>query len=484
MLINKILKYDKLILILILLIGFVVRLYRFDGPVADWHSWRQADTSAVSRNFVAEGFDLLHPKFDDLSNVPTGLYDNPQGYRFVEFPIYNVLQAGFFMVFGGLTIEEWGRLVTIFSAIFSAIFIFLIVKRRADTLSALLASLFFCILPFNIYYTRTLLPDPLGITFTLGSIYFFDLWVNAKKFSILNFNFLLALILSLSALLIKPFAIFYTLPLISIAYDKFGFDMLKKWQFYIFVFLSVLPFGLWRIWMAQYPEGIPQSNWLFNGNNIRFKGAFFQWIFATRIGQYILGFWGLPLFILGLVVNKKNSLFFLSFVASSLAYVSVVATGNVQHGYYQLPLIPMISIYLGIGGAFLINPPKEFISRIKTIPIFIICVLFMLGFSWFIVRDFFNINNRSIVIAGEAVNKLTPKDARVIAPYEGDTSFLYQTKRKGWASFEKSLPELIKMGADYLVLVNPKKEDYGIGEKYKIISATSDYLLFDLHKKP
>ena len=95
-------------LILIFLLGFVVRLYRFNGPVADWHSWRQADTSSVSRNFVNKGFDLLHPTYQDLSNVPSGL-DNPNGYRFVEFPIYNVLQAGGYEIFPKLTLEEWGR---------------------------------------------------------------------------------------------------------------------------------------------------------------------------------------------------------------------------------------------------------------------------------------------------------------------------------------------------------------------------------------
>ena len=46
---------DKLkiaLVFLILLVGLLLRLYRFDNPIADWHSWRQADTSAVSRNFA------------------------------------------------------------------------------------------------------------------------------------------------------------------------------------------------------------------------------------------------------------------------------------------------------------------------------------------------------------------------------------------------------------------------------------------------
>ena len=57
-------------LVLIFLLGFVVRLYKFNGPVADWHSWRQADTSSVSRNFVNKGFDILHPTFRGSFQCP------------------------------------------------------------------------------------------------------------------------------------------------------------------------------------------------------------------------------------------------------------------------------------------------------------------------------------------------------------------------------------------------------------------------------
>src|SRR3989344_559689 len=113
-------------LFLILFFGFLVRLYKFSAPIADWHAWRQTDTSAVSRFFVKDGFDVFHPRYYDLSNVPSGLHENPQGYRFVEFPIYNVMQAGLFKLFGILTIEEWGRIVTILFSLFSSVFLYLI----------------------------------------------------------------------------------------------------------------------------------------------------------------------------------------------------------------------------------------------------------------------------------------------------------------------------------------------------------------------
>src|SRR6266480_3345870 len=98
-------KLQLILLTLILLGGLLLRLYRFDNPVADWHSWRQADTSAVSRNFLHYGFDLLHPRMNNISNVQSGL-ENPQGYFFAEFPIYNAFQAGLFKTFGSLTLEE------------------------------------------------------------------------------------------------------------------------------------------------------------------------------------------------------------------------------------------------------------------------------------------------------------------------------------------------------------------------------------------
>jgi 4-amino-4-deoxy-L-arabinose transferase-like glycosyltransferase len=478
-------KFEFVLLLLILALGFLVRLYKFNGPIADWHSWRQADTSSVSRNFVSGGFDLLHPRFDDLSNVPSGIYDNPQGYRFVEFPFYNVFQAGLFVTFGRLTIEEWGRLVTILCSLTSAAFLYMIVKRRQGLLAGLLATFFFVFLPFNIYYSRVVLPDPLMVTFILGAIYCFDLWINeSSKLKTITF-FILTCLFSAGAFLIKPFAGFFMLPMAYLAFEKFGFNLIKKWQLWILAILAILPFGAWRVWMQQYPAGIPQSWWLFNGSNIRFKGAFFQWLFAQRIGEMILGYWGLVIFGVGMIfAQRKNYWFFVSFLISSIIYFCVVATGNVQHDYYQIPIIPSLAIFLGIGSAFLLEPAKEIISRQKTIPLLLVSVAFMFAFSWFVVRDFYDIDNPAILAAGAAVDNLTPKNAKVIANYNGDTTFLYQTKRSGWASFEKGLPQMVKMGAGYLALVNPTSADIHLGTMYKIIAQTPQYIIFDLRQKP
>ena len=69
---------------ILVLLGFFVRLYRFDNPIADWQSWRQADTASVGRNYVKNGIDLLHPRMNNISNVQSGL-ENPQGIFMLNF---------------------------------------------------------------------------------------------------------------------------------------------------------------------------------------------------------------------------------------------------------------------------------------------------------------------------------------------------------------------------------------------------------------
>src|SRR5690349_5798355 len=73
-----------------------------------------------------------------------------------------------------------------------------------------------------------------------------------------------------AALLLKPFTIFFFLPVGFIAREKYGKKMFSKFFLWVILLLSIIPLVLWRIWIAPHPEGIPQSNWLFNGGNIRF----------------------------------------------------------------------------------------------------------------------------------------------------------------------------------------------------------------------
>ena len=485
-------KLEYLLLLIILFGAFSVRLYRFHEPVADWHSWRQVDTSAVSRNFVKYGFDILHPTFDDISkNV--SMRDNPKGYRFVEFPIYNVLQGGLFVLFGYFTLEEWGRIVTIISSLFSILFIYLIVRKYVSSRAGLFASFFFAFAPYNIYFGRTILPESAMVAALLGGFYLFDLWIEEnEKLKIKNeksqfkvksfFLFFVPLILVVSALLLKPFAIFWGLPFVTVAYMRFGFRSIIKWQLWLFVILSVIPLIFWRKWISQYPEGIPGYEWLFNGNGIRFKGAFFQWLFADRISRIILGYFGLPFVFLGILAkNKQEGLLLLSFVVSSLAYLIVIATGNVQHEYYQILIVPTLAMLFGRGVDFLLTHTSQVFNRLTTYAVILVSFGLMTAFGWYIVRDYYNVRVDAVE-AGRAVDRLVPKDAKVIAPLTGDTTLLYYTNRKGWPAWERSIAEFLDAGVTHMVFVNPTEPELNFINYFGVVEQTDNYIIYDLRK--
>lgn len=466
----------------ILIVGAALRLYRFDNPIADWHSWRQADTSSVSREFVKNGFDILHPKYHDLSPHSKDALPNPNGYRFVEFPIYNLLQGGAFVAADFLSLEGWGRVLSIFSSVAAAIFIFLLLKKHASLKAAFFGAFFYLFLPFNIYWGRSILPDPMAIASLLGGVYFFDVWIDSKKKS----QFLLAAFFIASAILLKPFTIFFTLPILYLAWNEFRLSAFRKWQLWLFAFICILPFAAWRIWMSGYPEGIPDNRWLLNGGNIRFSGAFFYWLFADRIGRLILGYFGVALFIIGFLRKfDRNNLFFLSFVVSSLFYMVVFAKGNVNHDYYQILIAPSLVFFMALGADFLLEQGGKLFPKIVGYSVILVCSVFSLMFGWYFVRDYFNINNPSIVVAGKAANRILPKDAKVLAPYQGDTALLYQTERKGWPIWTLSMSEMVNnFGATNLVIANPTPEDLELKNDYKTLEETAQYIIFDIRKGP
>jgi Dolichyl-phosphate-mannose-protein mannosyltransferase len=480
-------KYSVLVLVIILLVGFLVRFYRFDNPIADWQSWRQADTGAVARNFVEHGFDLLHPRMNNISNVQSGL-DNPQGYFFAEFPVYNAVYAGLYVLFGGLTLIEWGRIVTMFSSVFAGLFLYLIVSRHSNRVIGLFAAFFYLFIPYDIYYGRVILPDTSMVMATLGGIYFFDRWLEKSiKYKVLSIKYWLwfgsALLFTALAFLLKPYALFFVLPMAILAYNKWGFKLFFKWQLWLFAIFSVIPLAAWRIWMLQYPAGIPANAWLFNGNGIRFRPAFFRWILYERIIKLMSGYLGVIILLFGVYRFKKEKdwLFFTSFLLSSIIYVCVIATGNVQHDYYQILIMPSLAIFFAIGAYYLYF---WFYKKFPVGRIVLIISLFCLfWFGWQQIQPYFDIDNPSIIAAGNAVQKLTPKNALIIANYNGDSAFLYQTDRQGWASYEHDVPTLHTMGASYLVLVNPTPSDMNFAKQYKVIVHTSQYVIFDLHKK-
>lgn len=475
-------KFTGLLLIIILASG--LRVYKLNIPLADHHSWRQSDTAAVARNFIKEGWDFLRPKIDNKTPLHPGK-PNDQRLFLVEPPIYNSLVAVFYRFLG--VKEQWARLVSIIFSLGSLIFLYLIANYYYDQKVGLLSAFFFAVLPYNIYYSRVILPESMIVFWTLGMIWWAVKWLKNEKFS----NYFFFLVFSAVSFSQKSFPLFLVLPLFYLFLNKYKKKIFLQPKLYFWLIFSFLPLVVWRWWIGNYPEGIPANYWLLNQGDIRFKGAFFYWIFAKRIGELILGYWGLPLLVLGLIRKWGRENWFVYFwILAIFIYISVFAAGNVTHDYYQIPLIPVLCIFLAKGANFLLFEKMENFNKSLCRLVFVCCLLMMLAFSWYQVRDFYNIQS-GVDLAGKWIDENTPQNALVLTGDSNDATLLYNCNRWGWSGgYASNFPneplvieEVKKMGASFYVTTKfPKDSEFGVYmlKNYPVFKETNQYIVFSL----
>lgn len=492
------------LLISIIGVGFLLRLYRIDGPIADWHSWRQADTAAVTRNFDRFGFDPLRPRYDDLSNVQSGK-DNPEGYRMVEFPLYNIVSYGVWKAGGmfNMSVELAHRIVSIAASLASTAFVYQIVSVYITKRAGLFAAFFYAVMPYAVYYSRVTLPEPFLVFCGLGMVWSF-LKANSKQQIANRYVYVsISLVFGAAALLIKPTAIFYTAPVLVLWFIHNRLTFRSVAVFICFLSIQIIPLLFWRRWIEQFPEGIPGWQWLFNGRSydqhgllskiwfligydpegIRYRPAFFRWMVWERLTKLILGYAGVGLFIAGTVTAIRHSRRYLVFIVWAVAmglYTVVFAKGNVQHDYYQIIIIPVICMVLGIGADAVLAYAHSKKVDYAGYAIIGFATIAMVTISWKQVKGYYWINNPAIIEAGKAVDALVPQDAKVIAPYGGDTAFLYQTNRQGWpVGFD--IEQKIEKGATYYVNVNVNDgETKYVMEKFTPVVVTDTYVIVQL----
>lgn len=500
-------------LILILILALTLRLYRIHYPLLDWHSWRQADTASVTREYLKHGIDLLHPRYHDLSSIPSGLDNHQEGYRMVEFPVVNALTALILKSFP----EDWlvpvGRLVSIGFSLGTLVLLFALVNQVSGRKVAYWTALTFAVLPYAVYYSRVILPEPALLFFTTLSLYSFLRWLQTEDWRWWG----LAGVGLGFGLLLKPFAAFLGLVYLGMWLGQRGFDYRVLPSMIILAVLAFLPLAGWRTWISQFPEGIPASELLYNSDGIRFQPAWFRWLFWERLGLLMLGGIGLIFVVSGIfslltnfvrsfgqlkksllvkvfskqfLQTNQSLLIYGPWWISLVIYLAVFATGNVRHDYYQIILIPIVCITVALGIVKLLALAESLTNRLpgftawsSFIPKIVVGLIYlsMIAIGWYKTHGFFNINFWERYHVGQLADQVLPPDAKVIAPQLGDTSLLFQTNRTGWPiGFD--IEDKINKGATHYVTVNLDDEALYLAEQYFIIQQTDEYLILDLTK--
>lgn len=479
-------RLDIFIILVIILTALILRLYKINSPLADFHSWRQADTAAVARNFVKnKKIDFFHPKYDDLSSIQSGK-ENPQGYRMVEFPLYQAVIAKLYFLYPKISLEIYGRLTSIFFTLMTIMVVYFLMRKEVNRMAAFFSSFTLATLPFFVFFTRVVLPEPTAVGLAFISIFFLYLFSKNQSFFLGLSYYFLSITFFAFSLLVKPTTIFYSFPILFLLYSKFKKRLFFSLYTYIYFFLAFIPLILWRIYISQYSEGIPASQWLITSvntpeglKNIFFRPSFFRWIFFERINNLIFGGYLTFFFIFGIIFKQKNILWY-SFLITLLSYLFTFQGGNVQHEYYQIIIFPILSIFVGLGIGILFSLKNKLISPLILMFLIFLLYGFSIYFSFNKVKNYYQIS-KDLLYTASVIRSLTKENELLVTDTNGDTTLLYLVNRRGYPAVYQDLSYFKNLGVKYFYTSNNWViEDLVSKNLYPLVFKNNEFALFRL----
>jgi len=473
-------------ILIIIIFAFLLRLIDITFPISGWHSWRQADTAAMARNFYSSGHSIVYPQIDWRGNT--------EGFVESEFPLYQYLISLFYRIFG---VEEIiGRLLSVFASLCIIFGLYLIVKKILGEKTALTASLIYSVLPLNIYFNRAFMPETVMMTFSVWGIYFFIRWIDDDKITYFIISFIF---ISLAALLKLP-SLYLGLPLAYLSFKKYG---VKTFYNYKILFFTVIVFLIVALWYYHSHQlylltGLTFGIWTPGTNkwlmfDMLLKPSFYNDLIFKSIAERHLTYAGFIIFIWGLFIKrtKEKEFMFDFWLIAIIIFFLIVPEGNLSQEYYQLPFNIVASVFISkvivkYYNIYVNRKSKLLSSTNRTaLVIILICLTLLPVLSAHRLYNFYKQENKNSAIfeLSEKIQSVSDKSDLIITVSEGNPVFLYNANRKGWVCNMQDvnknyLNEKKSKGAKYLLadktFLKDKINPGSFAEVIKIFKTVSD----------
>ncbi|NOK58331.1 MAG: hypothetical protein GFH27_549279n137 [Chloroflexi bacterium AL-W] len=457
--------------------AFLIRAYGLTAPLLDYHSWRQADTAAIARNFVLSGYQWMYPQVDWGGATP--------GYVESEFPLYSFSLALLYGIFGE---HVWlGRLITVVASAMSVVALYGLVRKHTDVViyPALYAAVLLALMPFAIYFGRTVMPDSFMLLTAILALWSFAHWLQQPTPA----RFGVALLLGALAPLAKtPNLAILVIPLAYLVWSVR--TQRRLWPFFLaYGCVFVVPSLLWM----GHARGLPLDPHLSFGIGeklfelrLLIDPQFYVLLFRWGI-ENLVTLVGIPLLILGMVPIKKQFLHsgiiqthevsdnqthvrFLphAWLLGCVLFLLAGAAGVVEQDYYILPLAGPLAWFMGIGlyrgqGLF-----EQYIGRMSNgliqpegvwfVPVVSLALFAAMSFTriapFYQTADFYQ-------TLGQRVDLALPEGERVGVIAPAVSEILYYGQRQGWrldagvivpGGLASLQPDL---GVRYVLIVDP-----------------------------
>ncbi len=455
--------------LLLIAVAILIRLPLLAAPLTfSSDIWRQADTAAIARHFLHNGFRLFYPQIDWGGTGP--------GYVETEMQLYPFLVALCYRVFGEHLII--GRIVSLLFAVPTMALLYLLAKRLLGTLPALGALLFFAISPLYVRYSVAFMPESTVLCFYLGALWCFTRWINEPGKPRLRWLLGAALCTALAAL-VKPTSLHIGLVFLVLLQRHFGRRWLRRWDVWLFGAISLVP----AVFFFHHARGLyltyGNTFGLFSGGDSKF-GGLHDWLrpgFYLSLGQleraWVFTNVGALLFAAGaaVAVRRRHPELLLAGLGSIGIYYLIVARyaqakWGIQYHVYMLPYAA-----LGVGVAF--SWLADHTSRLAGVVLALLALGGIGGKASNLYAEMRYPEPAPLLACAEQVARIVPADAPIIVSttsrsreggvlnnYQEPVIFFYSDRHGFSLPADRLAPEQVERlhqaGGRYLVMTSEK----------------------------
>lgn len=336
---NAVLKRRGLCLGLVAALSLLVHSKGLFAPLLDYHFHRQVNTASIARGYWREARPFHRPRID---------WNGPSDQMAAtELPAYMWLYGKLWPV-GGLG-EQWGRLISAFASLVTALLLFGLYESEFGREAALWGAAVFTVIPVEVYFGRTVQPEATALLALIGCLSFWKRALESDRpwgpWAGAAFCAFLAVGLKL------PYAHLLA-PLAGLTWRKLGKKALSDWRTYAAGLVSMGGVIAWYLWARTgvyvVPTHADEYTLLLSYGRLPY---FMQFQLLSRWPELVITYGGLIFFFVGFreALVKRRDAFWIAWFGGVALHLFAMSGYSHYHEYTALPLAPVVAGLIGLG---------------------------------------------------------------------------------------------------------------------------------------
>ncbi len=454
--------------VVILVVALAVRIPLLWSPLTYSNdAWRESDTASIARHFVRNGFQVFYPQVYWGGTGP--------GYVGTEFELYPLIVAGMYALWGEHLI--FGRLVSLVFFTLFMLVLWLFAQKRLGPQPTVWTMLLVAFSPLSIRYSVAYMPEAILLFFFITGLFVYCEWLDTRS----RTYYVLCIICTATAILIKPTAMILGIVFIALAARKWGARFLRRPAIWLMAALCILPGVAWY-WHAhslflRYGNtfGILEGDTKFGDLSYWLAPSFYLSTGYIEL-KWIFGGLAIVPCIVGLVLAARSHdypVITWGSVALVIYYLLIARASEKWYSvHYHLPALPLAGLAFGLGMQRLWQE-RVHVRIARSVGVLSIVSLLVVSGAFY--RSRVGASGNAWALAqnacGREVSALVPPHAPIVVSslvpsqehgrprnYQ-DPVIFFSSDRYGWSLPEDwhdpaHVAELRRQGAEFMVIPN------------------------------